>query len=71
VPLSSRSGCGRDGRSTGSKRGSRPFARLAAELGSVALKEGFAAWVSADVAGDLGELMCAELERLRTTAAHI
>jgi hypothetical protein len=26
--------------------------------------------VSADLAGDLGELMCAELDRLRTNAAH-
>ena len=48
-----------------------PVARLAVELGSLALKEGFAAWVSADLAGDLGELMCAELDRLRTTAAHL
>jgi hypothetical protein len=46
-----------------------PLAR--SELGSLALKEGFAARVSADLAGDLGELMCAELDRLRTTAAHL
>jgi len=48
-----------------------PIARLAAELGSLALKEGFAAWVSGDIAGDLGELMCAELDWLRTTAGHL
>jgi hypothetical protein len=47
------------------------WARLGAELGSFALKEGFAARVSADLAGDLGELMCAELDRLRTTAAYL
>jgi hypothetical protein len=48
-----------------------PVARQAAEVGSLALKEGFAAWVSADLAGHLGKLMCAELDRLRTTAAHL
>jgi AcrR family transcriptional regulator len=48
-----------------------PIARLAAELGALALKQGFATWVAADATGDLGELMCAELDRLRTTASRL
>jgi hypothetical protein len=48
-----------------------PGPRLAAELGSLALKEGFAAWVSADIADDPWRADCAELDRLRTTAAHL
>jgi AcrR family transcriptional regulator len=46
-------------------------ARLAAEIGALALKQGFAVWVAGETAQDLGELMCAELDRLRTTAAQL
>lgn len=48
-----------------------PVARLAAEIGALALKQGFAAWIAGDTAQDLGELMCAELGRLRQTAARL
>lgn len=48
-----------------------PTARLAAELGGLALKQGFAAWVAGEAAQDLGELMCAELEQLRKTAVRL
>jgi AcrR family transcriptional regulator len=48
-----------------------PAARLAAEIGGLALKEGFAAWIAAETTQDLGELMCAELDRLRTTVAQL
>lgn len=48
-----------------------PTARLAAELGGLALRDGFAAWVGGDTTRDLGELMCAELDRLRATAAQL
>ena len=48
-----------------------PVARLAAELGALALKQGFATWVAGGATADLGELMCAELDQLRTTAAQL
>jgi AcrR family transcriptional regulator len=48
-----------------------PAARLAAEIGGLALKQGFAAWVAGDTTQDLGELMWAELARLRMTAAQL
>lgn len=48
-----------------------PVARLAAEIGALALKQGFALWVAGETTQDLGELMCAELDRLRTTAAQL
>jgi AcrR family transcriptional regulator len=48
-----------------------PAARLAAEIGGLALKEGFAVWVEGKTTQDLGKLMCAELDRLRTTAAQL
>lgn len=48
-----------------------PVARLAAEIGALAVKQGFAVWVAGGTAEDLGELMCAELDRLRTTAAQL
>jgi AcrR family transcriptional regulator len=50
---------------------SEPLARLAAELGALALKDGFAAWVAGGTDRDLGELMRAELDRLRATAAQL
>jgi hypothetical protein len=53
------------------KRGvAEPAAQLAAEIGGLALKQGFAAWVAGDTSQDLGELMYAELDRLRPTAAR-
>ena len=48
-----------------------PAARLAAEIGGLALKQGFAAWVEGETTQDLGDLMCAELDRLRTAAARL
>jgi AcrR family transcriptional regulator len=48
-----------------------PVARLAGEIGALALKQGFAAWVAGETRQDLGELMCIELDRLRTTAAQL
>ncbi len=48
-----------------------PVARLAAEMGGLALKQGFAAWVEGEATQDLGEMMCVELDRLRTTAARL
>ena|SRR5215469_86841 len=48
-----------------------PVARLAAEIGALALKQGFAAWVTGDTTLELGDLMCAELDRLRTTATQL
>lgn len=48
-----------------------PAARLAAEYGVLALKEGFAAWVAGDTKEDLGALMCRALDRLRAAAAQL
>jgi AcrR family transcriptional regulator len=48
-----------------------PAARLASEIGALALKQGFAAWVAGETADDLAELMCAELAQLRTTATRL
>lgn len=48
-----------------------PVARLAAEVGSLALREGFIAWAAGDGKQDLGALMVAELERLRSSAAQL
>jgi AcrR family transcriptional regulator len=48
-----------------------PAARLAAEFGALALKQGFAVWVTGETTADLGELMCAELGRLRATAVEL
>ena len=54
------------------KRGvAEQVARLAAEIGGLALKQGFALWVAGDTTQDLGELMCAELDRLRATAVQL
>jgi AcrR family transcriptional regulator len=47
------------------------LARLAAEVGALALKGGFAAWVASGTNQGLGELMRAELDRLRATAARL
>lgn len=55
----------------GARGAPEPVARLAAEIGGLALKAGFAAWVAGGASGDLGELMCAELECLRATAAEL
>jgi AcrR family transcriptional regulator len=46
-------------------------AQLAAELGALALKQGFTTWAAGDARQDLGELMCAELDRLRATASQL
>lgn len=46
----------------------QPLARLAAEYGALALKQGFSAWVAADTKTDLAELMIGELTDLRRTA---
>ncbi len=48
-----------------------PLARLAAELGALALKDGFAAWVAGGTGQDLSQLMRADLARLRATAAQL
>ncbi len=48
-----------------------PLARLAAELGSLALKDGWAAWAEGGGTQDLGRLMTANLERLRRSAAQL
>jgi AcrR family transcriptional regulator len=48
-----------------------PVARLAAELGALALRQGFRTWVAGDGRQDLSELMCAELARLRATASQL
>jgi AcrR family transcriptional regulator len=48
-----------------------PLSRLAAELGALALKDGFAAWIAGGTSGDLGDLMRGELLRLRATAAQL
>lgn len=48
-----------------------PVARLAAEIGGLALKDGFAAWVAVGATGDLGELVHTELDRLRATASQL
>jgi AcrR family transcriptional regulator len=47
------------------------LARLAAEVGALALKGGFAAWIAGGATGDLAALMRAELARLRETAAQL
>jgi len=47
------------------------LARLAAELGALALKSGFTAWVAGGTEQNLGELMRAELDRLRATIAQL
>lgn len=48
-----------------------PAARLAAEIGGLALKQGFALWLAGEAHEDLGGLMCVELGRLRATAAKL
>lgn len=48
-----------------------PAARLAAEIGSVALQEGFAAWAAGDGEQDLAALMTAELTALRASVAQL
>jgi AcrR family transcriptional regulator len=48
-----------------------PVAALAAEIGALALKQGFATWVASGATQDLGALMCAEVDRLRTTASKL
>ena len=47
------------------------LARLAAEVGALALKGGFAAWIAGGTDQDLAALMRDELNRLRTTAAQL
>jgi AcrR family transcriptional regulator len=47
------------------------LARLAAEVGALALKGGFTAWVAGGATEDLGALMRSELDRLRATAAQL
>ena len=47
------------------------LARLAAELGALALKDGFAAWVAGGATDDPAELTSAALARLRATAAQL
>ena len=47
------------------------LARLAAEVGALALKGGFAAWIAGGTDQDLAALMRAELDRLRATAAQL
>jgi AcrR family transcriptional regulator len=44
---------------------------LAAELGVLAFKEGFGAWVATDNRQELSELMLAALHRLRATVAEL
>lgn len=46
-------------------------ATLAAELGMLAFKEAYAAWVATDDQQDLGELARAALDRLRTTVTEL
>ncbi|HEY0189407.1 MAG TPA: helix-turn-helix domain-containing protein [Cellulomonas sp.] len=46
-------------------------ATLSAELGGLAFRAAYAAWVAAEDDQDLGELACAELGRLRATAARL
>jgi AcrR family transcriptional regulator len=48
-----------------------PLARLAAEVGALALKGGFAAWVAGGTNQDLIELVRAELDRLRATVSQL
>jgi len=50
---------------------SEPVARLASEIGSLALKEGFAEWAQDADALDIGKLMTDHLERLRKSAAQL
>jgi AcrR family transcriptional regulator len=50
---------------------SATLARLAAEVGALALKGGFTTWIAGGTRDDLGTLMCAELDRLRSTAAEL
>jgi AcrR family transcriptional regulator len=50
---------------------SGPLSRLAAELGALAQKEGFAAWIAGGAQEDLGELMRAALNELRATVAEL
>jgi AcrR family transcriptional regulator len=46
-------------------------ASVAAELGALAFKQAFAAWVGTDEDEDLAELSLAALNRLRTTVAEL
>jgi AcrR family transcriptional regulator len=48
-----------------------PAASLAAEMGALAFKEAYAAWVEADNQQDLGELAHTALYQLRNTAAEL
>ncbi|EFC80199.1 TetR/AcrR family transcriptional regulator [Parafrankia sp. EUN1f] len=48
-----------------------PVAALAAELGVLAFKDAYAAWVATDNHQELGELAQAALERLRAAAAEL
>jgi len=48
-----------------------PVARLAAEIGSLALKAGFAEWAPNAGSEDIGVLMTSHLEGLRTSTAQL
>jgi len=48
-----------------------PVARLSAEIGSLALKEGFAEWAPKAATADIGMLMTSQLERLRKLAGQL
>jgi AcrR family transcriptional regulator len=50
---------------------SESLARLAAECGALALKDGFAAWVANGTTQDLSELMREKLDGLRATATQL
>ena len=50
---------------------SESVASVAAELGVLAFKEAFAAWIAADSEQDLGELARAALDRLHATVARL
>jgi len=48
-----------------------PLARLTAELGALALRQGFTAWAAGDAGEDLDPLVQRELDRLRDAAAGL
>ena len=48
-----------------------PVAQLAAEIGLLAFRRGFARWVELDPGADLAPLLLTELAALRAAAAHL